>query len=331
MQPLTSLRTITLAAISMTLAAFAAPAMAQQASIDRIVAFGASLSDTGNAFIWLSKLENQACGVTPLNVPPYDTLDDFLVPDGVYAKGGHHLSNGATWLEGLARHFALGGNVRPAFRNTGTKASNYAVGGARAIADYPCRFNLPAQRQAYFADYSSTSPNALVTLEIGGNDLRDALVAAALGQNPSPIIQAALGNIAETIVALYAHGARRFLVMNVPDIGKTPAVRMIPGASGPADLLAQGFNQGLALVVQGVSALPGNDVRILDVYAKLNEVVGDPGTFGFSNTTDACVTPNQPPFHCKKPDTYVFWDGIHPTKALHDILAQQAIAVINEP
>jgi len=48
---------------------------------------------------------------------------------------------------------ALAGNARPAFQNPGSNASNYAVGGARAVADYPCRFNLPAQVSAYLADF----------------------------------------------------------------------------------------------------------------------------------------------------------------------------------
>lgn len=330
MKLLHSLRNLTRIAALIAFAVFSSQSLAKSTTIDRIVSFGASLSDTGNAFIWLSMPENKVCG-TSLNVPPYAALDEYTVPDGPYATGGHHFTNGATWLEGLARYMALAGNTRPAFQNTGVKASNYAVGGARAISNYPCRFNLQAQMDAYFVDFSNTSQNTLFTLEIGANDVRDALVAAASGQDPSLIIQAAIGNISDALSALYLHGARKFLVMNVPDIGKTPAVLAIPGASAGANQLSQGFNGGLAAIVSAMNTLPNNDVRILDVYTKLNEVIAQPGSYGFSNATDACVTPNKPPFKCKKPDTYVFWDGIHPTKALHDIVAQQAIAVITAP
>jgi phospholipase/lecithinase/hemolysin len=305
---------------------------AQFSTIDRIVTFGASLSDTGNSFVWLSKPENQGCGISQ-NVPPYDKLDDFLVPEGPYAVGGHHYTNGATWVEGLARYFGLAGNARPAFRNNGGNASNYAVGGARAIANFPCRFNLPEQVGAYLTDLkdSSISPDTLIAIEIGGNDIRDALIAASTGGNPVTILQAAIESTVGNLFALHSKGALKFLVMTVPDIGKIPAVRTIPGASVPATNLTQAFNSGLTATLNDFKNLTGSEVRVLDAYSKFNEVINNASAFGFVNTENACITPNQPPFKCKKPDTYVFWDGIHPTKAIHDIVAQQAIGVVSAP
>ena len=79
---------------------------------------------------------------------------------------------------------SLTGNSRPVFQNNGQKASNYAVGGARAIADYPCRFNFPAQVQSYINDFPYTSPDTLITIEIGANDMRDALVAVLTSTPP---------------------------------------------------------------------------------------------------------------------------------------------------
>jgi phospholipase/lecithinase/hemolysin len=304
---------------------------APYASIDRIVAFGTSLTDTGNAFFWLSEPanRNQNCGA-PLNVPPYDALDDLLVPDGPYAKGGHHFTNGATWIEGMARYLVLSGNARPAIQNPGMEASNYATGGARAV-HFPCRFNLPDQVGAYLGKFPQTSNQTLVVIEIGANDVRDALASG----DPTHIANA-IGSLSTSIIQLYGSGAKKFLVLNVPDIGKTPAVRKldlifpqlhIPAA---AQALSQAYNNGLALAVQGLRANlgPGIDIRILDIYSTLNDVLTRPEYYGFLNTTDACVTPNQAPFTCAQPDTYVFWDGIHPTKALHAIVAKQALDLI---
>lgn len=315
------------------LALLCGQALAQYGNIDRVVVFGSSLSDTGNAFVWLSEPANQACG-TRLNVPPYDALDDNLTPDGPYAKGGHHVTNGATWIEDLARHLALAGNARPALRHGGGKASNYAVFGARAVT-FPCRFNLPDQVAAYLIDFPKTSERTLIALEIGSNDVRDALIAAALfQQDPGPLLQNALTSVAQQVGLLQVYGARKFLFVNVPDIGKTPAVRQIdalfPGFAGVATQLSVAYNQGLAAVV-GYVNLTGAQARVLDAYELLDKVVNDPAAYGMTNTTDACVTPNVPPFQCKTPDTYVFWDGIHPTRAMHAIVGQQAIAVVSAP
>jgi phospholipase/lecithinase/hemolysin len=307
-----------------------ASAMAQTPPIDRLVFFGSSLTDSGNSFAWLA--ERPECGVR-LNVPPYDQLDDLGIPEGPYAVGGHHVTNGATWAEGLARSLGLAGNARPAFVGAGTRASNYAVGGARAIPAYPCRFNLPEQVSMYLGEFPQTSPNAWVGIEIGSNDVRDALEAASKLQDPAPYLQNALASLGQNIGLLHAYGARRFFLLNVPDIGKTPAVRSLgPAAVAGGGLFSALYNEGLVqLREQLLLAMPGIDVRIVDLYATLNAVVADPQAYGFANATDPCVTPLVAPFKCQRPDGYVFWDGIHPTKAMHALVARQALATIQAP
>jgi outer membrane lipase/esterase len=102
------------------------PVCSNAAPYSGIIAFGDSLTDTGNKFA--------VTGLT--NTPPYDLLDAFRVPDGPYTHGGLHHSNGATWIEDFSIPLGLAGAVRPALRNSGN-ATNYAYGGARARAGSP--------------------------------------------------------------------------------------------------------------------------------------------------------------------------------------------------
>lgn len=342
MQYIDILRRITLTmAFSIICLVLSSAAFAQTKQFDRIVTFGTSLSDSGNAFILLSdpsafSFGNDCSMGTPANVPPYDQLDEFLVPDGSYAKGGHHVTNGATWIEQLGKSLGLAGNTQPSLRNPGQKSSNYAVGGSR-ILDFPCRFNLSNQLEVFTTDFPrQVSTRALFVIEMGSNDIRDIMVSYD-PEDPTPSftnLYTALGRIEGTIKMLYKKGARKFLVVNIPPIGETPAVSrlelLFPGSAYLANFLAISFNSGLDVMLANLNIeLPGADLRLLDIYALVYEIIGDPQVFKIVNTVDACVTPNIPPFTCKKPDTFLFWDGIHPTKAVHAIVAQRAAKALD--
>jgi phospholipase/lecithinase/hemolysin len=45
-------------------------------------------------------------------------------------------------------------------------------------------------------------------------------------------------------------------------------------------------------------------------------------------TDTPCITPEVEPYKCSKPDTYLFWDGLHPTKAVHKIAGYEAVNVL---
>ena len=140
-------------------------------------------------------------------------------------------------------------------------------------------------------------------------------------------------SIAQSITALYAAGARDFLVWRAPNVGLTPAIRRLnqisPGAMQLATGLTQAFNAGLdGVVTQLLAGLPGIRIVRLDAYRLLNDLVADPASFGLTNAVGACVTPNVPPFTCGSPDEFLFWDGIHPSRAVHAIIAQEAASVL---
>src|SRR5215207_3086429 len=163
------LRTLAVLAAAL-VAASAGVSGRQHAPYSGIVVFGTSLSDSGNAFALRGGTS------TP---PDYD-LNPLLIPNAPYARGGHHFSNGATWVEQFARALGLAGTVRPAYGSESPIATNYAVGAARAC-DAPGseNVNLADQVAAFLADTGGVAPSdALYVIEMGGNDVRDAIVRA---------------------------------------------------------------------------------------------------------------------------------------------------------
>jgi outer membrane lipase/esterase len=286
-----------------------APATAQQ--ISQIVVFGDSLSDSGNAF---------ALAGTVSTPPDY--------PLGApYAIGGHHFTNGATWVEQLARPLGLADSVRPAFQGSNAGATNFAVGGARARED-GFNVNLPTQVQAFLQQTGGAAPSdALYVVAIGGNDIVDALFA---GPNWEGVLDAAVASIAGSITALHAAGARTFLVWNAPDAGRTPAALMADVAPF-ATFLSLTFNVKLAVALGQLSlALPGIQIVPFDAFGLINGIVTNPSAYGMTNVTSPCLTPGDPPFACLNPDEYLFWDVIHPTKAAHAIIAEAVAALLIE-
>lgn len=292
-----------------------------QVSVRSLRVFGDSLSDPGNLFA-LTKMNN---------VPPSYDVDAQLVPDSQYAMGGHHMSNGPTWIEDLAKSLGIARSAAPAWRAGASPAANYAVAAARAYDAPWQQIDLPEQVSRFLGDLSGQSApsDALYVIEFGGNDIRDAL----FSQDPS-ILDASLTSIYTEISRLYYQaGARKFLVVNVPSIGLLPSVRLLnpalAGLGGPADTATIQYNLGLAGTV-GLLRNDLSDVQILefDLYALIKEIYLHKEDFGLTNVEDACITPDVAPYKCADPDEYAFWDGIHPTKAVHAIIAQRAAQML---
>jgi outer membrane lipase/esterase len=299
-----------------------------------IVVFGDSLSDPGNAFAvnggqTVAPPDYGMGGVDAAGIPEVIAL----IPEAPYAT--RHFSNGVTWIELLAGTFGLGSSVKPALAGADRRASNYAVGGATAADVGASPFHLGVQVDFFLRDVRNDAPShSLYVVAIGGNDIRAAMAAALAGQDPNRVIGAALASVAGNIGKLHHAGARKFLVWNAPDLGRTPALQRLnalvaPGIAGLATALSAGYNQNLAVVLQGLEALPGIEIVQFDAFALLADVQANPAKFGLRDATTACIQPHvpmfgfpsAPPFRCALPDRHFFWDGIHPTRAGHAIIA----------
>jgi outer membrane lipase/esterase len=290
---------------------------------ERLVFFGDSLTDPGNHFIAYREVSTR----------PFEP-----VPSAPYAIGGFHFSNGSTWAEQLAWQMGTPASGLPALLAPRV-FTNYAVGRARARAGAPVfpDFDLSTQVGKFLVDFGGQAPaGATYAVWMGANDLNDALGALFIdpsGATSAGIIQSAVAAVAGNIQALWLAGARDFLVPNLPDLAITPAVRALgPQAQGAATVLKQGFNGGLAQALGQLAQLPGIRIIPIDVDGLLVQVIADPAAWGLANASDACLTFGvvHNPF-CRTPNRYLFWDGIHPTRAGHAILAREAADILSAP
>lgn len=304
--------------------AFASRATAQK--IDRIAFFGDSLTDSGNNFIFTGQSTRMPFPVGPAAFS--------------YDIGGHHYSNGQVWAEYLTSALQIPNSGKPSLRAAGGVFTNYAVGDARTRAGAPAFpfFDLTTQVSRFLSDFHGQVPaNTLVVIWMGANDLDDAL--NALTTDPSGatslvIAEDALAAIGTNLQTLYAAGARMFLIVDVPDLSKTPYVRFL-GQSDPtipviASEFSTGFNVELAAGTAPLGVLPGMQFfRFFDVDGLLNAVIASPSSFHLVNVTDRCTVPDvKGNAICDAPDTYLFWDGTHPTTAGHRIVAAAALSLL---
>jgi len=296
-----------------------------------MVVFGTSLSDPGNHFIEF--------GTTALQ--PFAPI-----PDASYAIGGHHFTNGATWVEQVATgmHMPTGGS--PALHRGGV-FSNYAVGRARvrscttvslACPGGPYPFgvvDLGFEVEQFLADVGGNAPRShLYAIEVGANDVNDALTALFTdpsGDTSAAIMGAAVTAEAGYLYSLYSAGARTFLITSVPNFGLTPYVRALgPGAQFAAAQLAAAYDGALGSALASFGAtLPGIQFIHFDFNSILAQVELQPASFGIKNAMDSCLTfggiGNQT---CSTPNKYLFWDGVHPSAAGHSIVAAGALELL---
>jgi phospholipase/lecithinase/hemolysin len=308
-----------------------------------LVFFGDSLSDTGNRYF----------DEGSMNTPPYAlAAEQNLIPSLPYAIGGPTYTNGQPWVEYVARAIGRGGAAQAALRSNGI-AANYAYAGARASNALPLppntNRNLGDQVVQYIADAGpgGISADTLHVILIGGNDIGDAIFLASLGGDPTVVLQNAIASVFNNALALAQAGARRFLFLTTPNAGYIPAFGGNPLAIGLGNQLAFGFNCAVvgitptfdcpflppaipATVAATLTGLFNAEVAVFDSKALLDDMVDNPGNYGLSNTSDHCIKPFEPPFRCDKPDEYLYWDNIHPTARVHEIIGKAVVDLLSK-
>jgi len=245
---------------------------------------------------------------------------------------------GPVWVAPFTQYYGL--SASPA--NQG--GNDYAEGGAR-VTSLPGVPNTPptgtatpvSVQVANFLSKGPADPNAIYSVWAGANDLFYQLGLAQAGLITTAQLQANLGiaatDLVKQIATLNAAGAKYIVVFNVPDIGKTP-FGVGSGSGAQITALSSFFNSTL---YAGLDATGIQTIRF-NAFAMLNEVVANPGLYGFTNASaPACGT--TPSLLCTAANlvtpnaaqTYVFADGVHPTTAAHAIIAQAVQSMITGP
>lgn len=257
-------------------------------SYTALVVTGDSLSDVGNAFL--------ASGGT--------------IPDPHFYWNGR-ASNGPVWVEHLAELLNVAAQSPGAL--PGTSGSNFAFYGAQSTGPVsqsppPMSVQLTLSLLAH-----APAPTDLYVLWGGTDD--------AINGQLNPTIPA--NAIAAQVEALADAGARQFLIGDLPPLGKTPALR---GTffEAFADQWAVNFNATLHAALGGIQAsYPDAQFHILPTFDLFAGILNNALAHPFVNVTDPAM--DSP---TANPDTFLFWDSGHPTRAAHRFLAERAYDIL---
>jgi phospholipase/lecithinase/hemolysin len=305
------------AALLFTFSSF--PAHAQDAKhapdYTSIVVFGDSLSDVGNvADLAESKYGFRFPG------PLFDYTDGRFT-DGADTEPPAETSFGV-WIEQLAATFPSKPKVKASLDGGTDYAYGFAfTGGGTSVFSFgPYAVNvnnIGLQISDYLATHPKINDKTLFVVWGGANDLLNATT-------QDEVIDAGI-NQTLNIERLVDAGATQFIVPNLPPLGLVPRLNGSPTTSVPATEAAELYNEvlggGIALV-RDFNFGRHLNLSQLDVFALFNKIVAAPSDYALVNVTDSSQG------IAVDPDTYLFWDGLHPTTHGHYILAGTAARLI---
>ena len=232
-------------------------------TVKEIVFFGDSMTDNGNLYSLIKTMPKS---------PPY-------------FKG--RFTNGPTWAEDLEQNY---------YNKYFIASQNYAYGGATAILHsfITDRIALPITLSAemyeyYLHSFNTDKSDVLFSIWIGANDYLFE-TSPDMDQLTSDVVN----SIADSIRELIGKGAQNFLIINLPDLSRTPYAAN-NGIIERLHTITLLHNQKLAAAIDSIRA-ENSWVKIayLDVYSDFKGLADDPRQYNatynlsISNTTEAC-------------------------------------------
>jgi phospholipase/lecithinase/hemolysin len=269
-----------------------------------IVVFGDSLSDTGN----VADLTQAKYG---FRLPG----PEFNYTDGRFTEGADTTPAArnyfGVWVEQLAATFP----AKPAVKASLDGGTDYAYGFAKTGSgtgvftfgpgdELSVNVNNIGQQ---ITDYLATKPRinekTLFIVWGGANDILNAT-------SNKDVINAAVDQVIN-VQRLIQAGATQFIIPNLPPLGAIPRLNGSPTTSIPATKASVLFNQTLGA---GIAILrdfnPGRHLNLvqLNVFGLINQIISSPSAYALVD-----VTTSSQGISTINPDTYLFWDDLHPT------------------
>ena len=264
------------------LAAVAAPASAQQ--IDRIVVFGDSYADTGNAL--------RLAGIDPASTLVYTT--------GRFSGGSNYVDTLSNILQVPQYNFAIGG-------------ASTTGNGTAGLPGFPFEVQefLSGGGTLGFPTVTTTLTRSdLVAVSIGGNDSRYYQLGGGTVAGAPTAGAAAAASFQQNFDLVMQHGTPTisFLAGNaalLPEVANDPSAQAVRAAFSAA------YNSDVQQVLAGY-ANQGSIVHYLDLTTVLGQVSANPSAYGITNGLVCPIFPD--PTCVVNANGYLFYgDALHLT------------------
>lgn len=321
-------------------------------TVTQVYFFGDSLTDVGNHQI------------TPAEKKFPEVFRDYFFHDAPVTNNQENGTPGKVWANYIAEYY---GKSLTASKDGGT---DYAVAGEMANKkDTDASHDMLDQVHDYFSTTNNADPQALYVILAGSNDLIQKIL-----MDPSDlfsdkkwdklneVITDATNNINEAIDELYNRGARKFLIIAIPDLSLTPQASEQEGTN--QHLILPWYEDQAkihsAIVEEWNTRLLDEDpaqgplAKALDQHSDMkiytwdpntlfSDVINNPEKYGFPKEIEyqgkwfnsPIKVPNNGTmwyyYHTYantetstkyKPEDFIFFNFVHPSTKMHRLMAQ---------
>ena len=276
--------------------------------LNKLVVFGDSLSDNGNLYEYMKHQ-------LPVSPP--------------YYKG--RFTNGPVWVELLMDGY---------YAETGqAHLEDYAFGGAGVLAeveDDEGLFTLRQEMDSYFlAHQDKADEQSLYMIWIGSNNY------LGVPDDAEKSLNIVNNGIQSALQRLVDKGAKYILVLDVPDLGLTPAARDFDAVDKLTYLSLQHNLRVEKVVMKFKQRYPDVQWLFLDVNETFTDIIHHPEKYGFANVIGTCYEEAGRPQGAKSIlkmvasvkqkslgtagacDGFFFFDPVHPSAAVHQLVAER--------